>query len=114
MIDVSLFTVKLVAALGPNDTAVAFVKPVPLMVNAAPPPTEPDAEDKPVTRGTGTNVGLHNKNALFDWLYSSLPFTSYATSVGSTVGDADSWETETNAPVKSHDADTHAEYVVLV
>ena len=49
-------TVKLVAATVPNWTAVAPVKPEPVMVTAVPPAVEPDGGLTPLTTGAGTQV----------------------------------------------------------
>jgi hypothetical protein len=51
VIEVSLTTVKLVAAVPPMVTAVALVKPLPVMVTAVPPAVVPDAGE------TLANVG---------------------------------------------------------
>jgi hypothetical protein len=52
-IDVSLFTVKLVAGVEPKVTPVAPVKPVPVIVTAVPPLGEPVLGDSAVTVGGG-------------------------------------------------------------
>lgn len=56
VIDVALFTVKLVAAVTPNVTAVAFDKPVPVIVIVVPAVSGPDAGLIPVTVGAATGV----------------------------------------------------------
>ena len=43
--------VKMVAVEAPNLTAVAPVKPVPVIVTVVPPPAGPDVGDLPVTGG---------------------------------------------------------------
>ena len=51
MIDVALFTVKLVAGVEPKSTAVAPVKFVPVMVTVVPPAAGPLVGLKAVTVG---------------------------------------------------------------
>jgi len=51
VIDVGLFTVKLVAAVLPNVTAVAPVKPLPAMATVVPPASGPPAGVSPVMTG---------------------------------------------------------------
>ena len=46
--------VKMVAVEAPKFTAVAPVKPVPLIVTVVPPAVEPDVGDLPVTAGRAT------------------------------------------------------------
>ena len=58
VIDVSLTTVRLVAALPPMVTAVAPVKPVPVMVTAVPPANVPDAGEMLVNAGAGAFVAV--------------------------------------------------------
>ena len=53
---VAEFTVKLVAGVLPNSTAVAPLKPVPLMVTEVPPAVVPLAGLMPVTAGAGRMV----------------------------------------------------------
>ena len=53
VIEVALFTVKLVAAVPPKVTAVAPVKFVPVMVTLVPPAVGPVFGDTVVTVGTG-------------------------------------------------------------
>ena len=53
MIEVSEFTVKLVALTEPKLTPVAPVKPVPVRVTELPPTVEPKSELTPVTVGNG-------------------------------------------------------------
>ncbi len=48
---VALTTVKLVAAVAPKATAVAPVKPVPVITTLVPPPLPPEAGAIPVTVG---------------------------------------------------------------
>ena len=50
---VSLSTVKLVAAVEPNETLVAPVKPLPVMVTLVPPFVDPLVGLTPVTVGRG-------------------------------------------------------------
>ena len=50
---VSLLTVKLVAAVAPNVTAVAAVKPEPATTTLVPPAVDPLAGFRPVTAGGG-------------------------------------------------------------
>ena len=52
VIEVELPTVKLVAVAPPIETAVAPVKPVPVMVTDCPPASGPDAALMDVTVGT--------------------------------------------------------------
>ncbi len=56
VMEVALFTVKLVAAVAPNDTAVAAVKPVPVMATLVPPAVGPLVGVMLVTVGAPTNV----------------------------------------------------------
>jgi hypothetical protein len=51
VIEVALFTVYEVAAVLPNITAVAPVKPVPVIVTEVPPATGPAVDEMPVTAG---------------------------------------------------------------
>jgi hypothetical protein len=53
---VLLLTVNEVAATPPKSTAVAPVKPVPLMVTLVPPPTGPELGLTPLTTGGATKV----------------------------------------------------------
>jgi hypothetical protein len=53
---VAEFTVKLVAGVLPNSTAVALVKPVPLRMTEVPPAVVPVAGLTPVTTGAGRMV----------------------------------------------------------
>ena len=53
VIEVALLTVKVVAAVAPNFTAVAPVKLVPVMVTEVPPAVGPEVGLTPVTVGTG-------------------------------------------------------------
>ena len=54
-----LFTVKLTAGVPPNDTPVAPVRFVPVIVTDVPPNVEPDAGDTLTRVGAGTtNVNL--------------------------------------------------------
>ena len=55
---VAEFTVKLVAAVAPNLTAVAPVKPVPVMTTLVPPVVGPDVGASPVTVGAGKKVNV--------------------------------------------------------
>ena len=52
VMDVALFTVKLVAAVLPNVTAVAPVRPVPVIATVVPPASGPPAGFRPVTTGS--------------------------------------------------------------
>ena len=54
VMEVALFTVKLVAAVAPNFTAVAAVKPVPVMLTIVPPAVGPLVGAMPVTVGAPT------------------------------------------------------------
>ena len=54
VIDVAELTVKLVAAVAPNVTAVAPVKPVPVIVTEVPPAAGPDVGEIEVTVGAAT------------------------------------------------------------
>lgn len=54
VIDVALLTVKLVAGVEPNSTAVAPVKLVPVIATEVPPAVEPDEGLRPVTVGTAS------------------------------------------------------------
>ena len=54
VMEVSEFTVKLLAGTVPNVTAVASVKPVPVTVTVLPPALGPEPGDTPVTAGTHT------------------------------------------------------------
>jgi hypothetical protein len=56
VICVALSTVKLDASVEPNFTAVAFVKPVPVIVTELPPAVGPDDGLTFVTVGAETNV----------------------------------------------------------
>jgi hypothetical protein len=56
VIEVALFTVYEVAAVLPKVTAVAPVKPVPVIVTELPPRVEPAAGEMPVTAGTAAYV----------------------------------------------------------
>src|SRR4051794_8245414 len=56
VIDVALLTVKVVAGVAPNATAVAPVNDVPVMVTLVPPPTGPDDGETLVTVGAAMNV----------------------------------------------------------
>ncbi len=51
--EVSEFTVMPVAALPPNDTPVAPVRPWPLIVTDCPPATAPEVGETPLTVGVG-------------------------------------------------------------
>jgi hypothetical protein len=53
VIDVAEFTVKLVALLAPNFTAVAPVKPVPVIATDVPPIAKPEVGAIDVTDGAG-------------------------------------------------------------
>ena len=53
VICVALLTVKPLALVAPNFTAVAPVNPVPVMVTVVPPPVGPDAGDTLVMVGGG-------------------------------------------------------------
>lgn len=53
VIDVALFTVKLVAGVDPKATAVAPVKLVPVIATETPPAVVDDAGLRPVTVGAG-------------------------------------------------------------
>ena len=53
---VAELTTKLAAAVPPNWTAVAPVKPVPVMTTLVPPAAGPDVGASPVTVGAGTKV----------------------------------------------------------
>ena len=68
VIDVALVTVKLGAATDPNLTAVAAVKPVPVIVTLVAPEAGPLAGATAVTRATGVNPGASSRKALEDWL----------------------------------------------
>ena len=54
VMDVALLTVKVVAAVAPNFTAVAPVRLVPVMVTEVPPVLGPVVGLTPVTVGAGT------------------------------------------------------------
>ena len=54
VIEVGLFTLKLVAGVAPNDTEMAPVRSVPVMVAEVAPPVGPDEGATPVTVGTRT------------------------------------------------------------
>ena len=54
VIDVSPEIVNAAAGTPPKETAVAPVKPVPVIVTEVPPAAGPSATEMPVTRGTGT------------------------------------------------------------
>ena len=56
VIELSEFTVKLVAGTCPNETALALVKPIPVTVTVFPPTLSPEPGDIPVTVGTGRYV----------------------------------------------------------
>ena len=56
VIDPSLFTTKLAAAVPPKLTADAAVKPLPPMVTLVPPAVGPDVGLTLVTTGAATNV----------------------------------------------------------
>ena len=56
MIDVPELTVKLAAGLPPKVTAVAPLKPAPVMVTLVPPAIGPVVADRPVTAGTITKL----------------------------------------------------------
>jgi hypothetical protein len=56
LIEVSEFTVKLLAATLPNETPVAPVKPLPVMVTLVPPAVLPELGEIPVTAGAGAAV----------------------------------------------------------
>jgi hypothetical protein len=56
VIELSEFTVKLVAGVEPNETALAPVKPVPVTVTVFPPTLSPEPGDTPVTVGAGRYV----------------------------------------------------------
>ena len=58
---VELFTVKLVAGMPPKVTAVAPVKPVPVMVTLVPPDALPEAGEMPVMV---TELGFTRTEAL--------------------------------------------------
>src|SRR5690348_11781839 len=60
-IDVSPFTVKLVAAVPPKPTAVAPVNPVPVMLTVVPPVAGPEVGETAVTLGAGTNPGARSR-----------------------------------------------------
>jgi hypothetical protein len=51
VIELALTTVKFVAAVVPNFTAVALLKPEPVIVTAVPPPVGPKAGEIAVTVG---------------------------------------------------------------
>ena len=53
VMDVSEFTVKLLAGLEPNETVLAPVKPVPVTVIVVPPAVGPESGETPVTAGAG-------------------------------------------------------------
>src|SRR5450631_1419632 len=55
---VAELTVKLAAAVAPNFTAVAPVKPVPVMTTLVPPASGPDVGVKPEMLGAGRNVNV--------------------------------------------------------
>jgi hypothetical protein len=56
VICVEELTVNAVAAVPPNDTAVAPEKPVPVMITEVPPPVGPAVGEMPVTVGAATYV----------------------------------------------------------
>src|SRR5439155_21066545 len=72
VICVSELTAKLVAAVPPNETAVAPVKPVPVTVTSVPPAVGPLPVLRPVTAGAGladppyacTSLALTNHESL--------------------------------------------------
>jgi hypothetical protein len=110
VIDVSLFTVNPVAAVVPKSTAVAAVKPVPLIVTVVPPDAGPSVGVMPVTRGAGTNDGSRLRKAWLDASYNSLPCASNALKAGSNpAGAPESTDHVTTEPVKSQVAVTHPE-----
>jgi hypothetical protein len=53
VIEVSEFTVKFAAGMEPNETALAPVKPVPVIVTTVPPAVGPESGESPVTVGFG-------------------------------------------------------------
>src|SRR5690242_20740127 len=57
VIDASPFTMKLAAGVPPKLTAVASVKPVPVIATIVLPLVGPTFGDTPVTLGVGTNPG---------------------------------------------------------
>lgn len=59
MIEVELLTVYDVAAVPPNDTAVAPVKFVPVIVTEVPPSVVPEAGETDVTTGAGGTVNVY-------------------------------------------------------
>jgi hypothetical protein len=109
VIEVELLTVKCVDGVVPKFTAVAPVKPVPVIVIVVPPAAGPEVTEMLVTLGAGTKPDARSSFALFDWLYASLPYLSKAEKVGLTAGTAESTMSETTAPVKSHVTPTQAE-----
>ena len=60
-IDVSPAMVNAAAGTPPNETAVAPLKPVPVIVTVVPPAAGPAATEMPVTRGTGTYEGANSR-----------------------------------------------------
>ena len=58
VICVAVLTVKLAAAVPPNVTAVAPVKPVPVMTTLVPPVAGPDVGARPLTDGAGRKVNV--------------------------------------------------------
>ena len=58
VICVAELTTKLAALVPPNWTAVAPVKPVPVMTTLVPPAAGPDVGASPVTVGAGMNVNV--------------------------------------------------------
>ena len=68
VIDMELFTVKLVAGVPPKLTPVAPVNPVPVIVIVVPPVAGPETGDTAVILAAGTNPGARARKALPDWL----------------------------------------------
>ena len=60
VIDVALFTVKLAAAVAPNFTLVAPVKPVPVMATLVPPAVGPPTGEMEVTMGNDAGTVMAN------------------------------------------------------
>ena len=87
VMEVALFTVKLVAATVPNLTALAPVKLVPVMVTAVPPAVLPELGLTPVTVGAG---GTLKVNWSAGWFTAEVPpvvVTRTSTVVADSAGE---------------------------
>ena len=65
VMDTALLTVKDAAVVEPNATALAPVKPVPVMVTEVPPAVDPDVGASPVTVGCGGVVNVNWSAGVF-------------------------------------------------